>query len=624
LDEQEVNKRGGKCCVSQTASQHPAAAASFKGRNFAFGATSMENVAKRLYMREHSNVIRKFQSMKLLDKMEENPIFNIEGTNRLIIVTICRIRQRTLTHAWRRLVRNTRVRHDYETDAKVILSRKLPDEELRTELEIEVLFNWIYSTKDIDPTGIANTIFLCKKRSAIYNALQQLRLEFYEPGETVLFQGDIPRPEDGHFTIFNGSCDVVQFPDESMPLMKLLYLAKKKKWDEARKLLTQAIVLARITKGSGFGELSTLTGVKRAATIRTDASSTTPTEIVVLPKQALLDCLKSRRQDGVQGAAPSEAMDFMRQSGLANRISPKDLVRVAQNMVRRTLLQGEILYFKGETVKSLFLVVSGELLLDTGDFLVDGKPEAFINSNPDNCYHMSSGSILGDEGVVGQSNRFSSTAVVVSDAAVVFEAVGFSMNFLTEKISALRYCALTYRDKSRWSAPIHLAEEINPYTYFHSLRKAIAYTHPYRGSRPRIYDDVTASEDAAGSKTAGASAKIRRAGTKSGKHKPQSNIKKLSPLVRMDSNLAYMLTTEQHDNPAPVTEFSFPRTLKPVGLHHALDINRIAKRLAQKFVKVHAQVSVFLSPSVLLEALVFDALCPLSVVTFRKTFCTMR
>jgi hypothetical protein len=97
----------------------------------------------------------------------------------------------------------------------------------------------------------------------------------------------------------------------------------------------------------------------------------------------------------------------------------------------------------------MFLVVSGELLLDTGDFMLDGKAQPFINSNPDNCYHMSSGSILGDEGVTGQSNRFESTAAVVSDAAVVFEAVGFGMKFLTEKMGALRYCALTYKDKSR-------------------------------------------------------------------------------------------------------------------------------------------------------------------------------
>ena len=554
----------------------------------------MERVSKRLYMREHSNVIRKFQSVKQMEKMEENPIFNIEGTNRLIIVTICRIRQRMLTQAWRILTKNTGVLHDYETDAKIILSRKLPEEELRTELEIEVLFKWIYMTKDKDPTGIANSIFLCKKRSAIYNALQQMRLEFYEPGETVLFQGDIPRSEDGHFTIFNGVCEVLQFPEDSMPLMKLLYLAKKKKWDEAKKLLHQAIVLARISKASGFGELSTLTGVKRAATIRTDPNSTVPVEIIVLPKQALLDCLKSRRQDGVEGAAPSEAMDFMRQSGLANRISPKDLVLAAQSMVRRTLMQGEILYYKNETVKSLFLVVSGELLLDTGDFMYEGKPQAFVNTNPDHCYHMSSGSILGDEGVSGQSNRFASTAVVVSDAAVVFEAVGFGMTFLTEKIGALRYCALTYRDKTRWSAPVLMAEEINPYTYFHSLRKAIAYTHPYRGSQLKIYEEYV--EDRNISKTPNSANSTRRPTSKTGKMGKHSITtstgtgKKLSPLVRLDSNLAYMLSVDHSSNPKPVTEFQLPRTLKPVGLHHALDINRNAKKLAQKFVKIHAQV----------------------------------
>lgn len=576
-------------------------------------------------MREHSNVIRKFQSLKHLDKMEENPVFNIDGTNRLIIVTICRIRQRMLTQAWRILTHNTGVKHDYELDARVILSRKLPDDELRTELEIETLFKWIYSTKDIDPTGIANTIYLCKKRSAVYNALQQLRLEFYEPGETVLFQGDIPRAEDGHFTIFNGVCEVLQFPDESMPLMKLLYLAKKRKWDEAKKLLKQALILARITKFSGFGELSTLTGVKRAATIRTDPNSRTPVEVLVLPKQALLDCLKSRRQDGVEGAAPSEAMDFMRQSGLANRISPKDLVRVAQSMIRRTLLQGEILYFKNETVKSLFLVVSGELLLDTGDFMLDGQAQPFINSNPDNCFHMPSGSILGDEGVTGQSNRFESTAVVVSDAAVVFEAVDFGMTFLTEKIGALRYCALTYRDKSRWSPAIQLAEEINPYTYFHSLRKAIAFTHPYRGSRPKIYDEyvedtriakkqgttgtttttgTTSSTRAGRRKTSSSGGSVRSAGSSSGaphghghgpgrgKHGLKGPGKKLAPLTRLDSNLAFMLAADKHDNThtSSTTEFNLSRKLKPVGMHHALDINRTAKKLAQKFIKVHAQV----------------------------------
>jgi hypothetical protein len=86
---------------------------------------AMERVSKRLYMREHSNLIRKFQSMNTLDKMQENPVFNIEGTNRLIIVTICRVRQRMLALAWTFLTRNTGVVHDYEVDARVILSRKV-------------------------------------------------------------------------------------------------------------------------------------------------------------------------------------------------------------------------------------------------------------------------------------------------------------------------------------------------------------------------------------------------------------------------------------------------------------------------------------------------------------------
>lgn len=42
------------------------------------------------------------------------------------------------------------------------------------------------------------------------------------------------------------------------------------------------------------------------------------------------------------------------------RISPKDLVLAAGSMIRRTLLQGEILYYKGDSVKSIYLVVSGE------------------------------------------------------------------------------------------------------------------------------------------------------------------------------------------------------------------------------------------------------------------------
>lgn len=57
---------------------------------------------------------------------------------------------------------------------------------------------------------------------------------------------------------------------------------------------------------------------------------------------------------------------------------------------------------------------------------------------------------------------------------MVFEAVGFGLDFLSEKFGSLKYCALSYKKKSRWGAPVPLAEETNPYTYFRSLRQEIS------------------------------------------------------------------------------------------------------------------------------------------------------
>ena len=49
----------------------------------------------------------------------------------------------------------------------------------------------------------------------------------------------------------------------------------------------------------------------------------------------------------------------------------------------------------GELVRSVYLVVSGEFILDTGDVVRDGKLEPFRYPLVENCYHLSSGSILG-------------------------------------------------------------------------------------------------------------------------------------------------------------------------------------------------------------------------------------
>jgi hypothetical protein len=72
---------------------------------------------------------------------------------------------------------------------------------------------------------------------------------------------------------------------------------------------------------SGFGELATLTGVARGATVRADVSTLhgpeAAVEILVLPKAPLIDCLQARGSDVRSGS--SEAIDYLRQSGLATR-----------------------------------------------------------------------------------------------------------------------------------------------------------------------------------------------------------------------------------------------------------------------------------------------------------------
>lgn len=570
--------------------------------------------------------------------MHENPVVQLDGDAKTIVVTVCRIRQRILQQAWDFWAKNTEVAHDYEADVRKILTRKLPESSLRTELEVEVMYKWTKQIRDVDPTGIAGTIFYCKKKEAIYSALQQLRVEFFESGETVLFQGDLPRPEDGHFTILRGQCEVLQFEEDSVPLLKLLYLAKRKKWDEAKAHLKSAQVLAKIQKLSGFGELSTLTNVKRAASIRACPTKghhhgeDSLTEVLVLPKDPLLECLKARRTSYGDDTATSEAIDFMRQSGLANRISPKDLVQAAGSMIRRTLYRGDVLYCKGETVASMFLVVSGEILLDVGNLIIlDNRALPFTSTNVENCHHMSAGSILGDEGVTGTANQFESTAVVVSEAAVLFEAVGFGLSFLAERIGALRYCALAYKDRSKWTHPLSLAEQINPYTYFHSLRKSIGFTHPFRGA---LSKSSVESGAGAGRKTAQTTKKpalvekkksgfgaglldgMSIAGNNSTKNGRGKGGKLSSVTGALSSRRGSAMATksgrlpkpgsshddaqQQDDDEQPEgssTRFvvgadgvEYPRHIGAGRLHRAVELSKFAKRLMQHYMKIHAKV----------------------------------
>jgi hypothetical protein len=90
------------------------------------------------------------------------------------------------------------------------------------------------------------------------------------------------------------------------------------------------------------------TGVPRLASIRASRFLDKPVAVLVIPKYSLLDCLNSKGKSlGIEGGSAGEAIDFMRQSGLANKISPKELVQAASSMMRKTLFRGDLLFIKG-------------------------------------------------------------------------------------------------------------------------------------------------------------------------------------------------------------------------------------------------------------------------------------
>jgi len=569
-----------------------------------------DKLTKRAYMRYLSTTIRFWcpkAHEQFVDEDEELLGLEVGSLARSIMIGVCRNRPRILSQAWAYWVKNANVIHDYAKDVRVILSRPLKSDELRSELEIEVMYKWVLQNYSVDPTGIAHSVHACKSRAAIIAVFQHSRIESFAAGESILFQGTLPRPEDGHFTLLSGECEVLQFPEESIPFIELQKLAKRNRFDTAKKLLADSAVLATVTAPSGFGELSSLTGVKRAATIRAGRKHGMVTDLLVVPKNALLQCLEARRDTGHAGSVPSEAIELFRQTGLANRISPKDLMAAASSMIKRILYTGDILFSKGEPATSIYLVVSGEFILDTGDPIVPegqyGKSEPFMNSIAERCYHLSSGSILGDEGVIGFESTYLSTAVVVSTGAVIFEAVGFGQRYLTDRIRAMRYAALTYKELPRWTVPIPLAELNNLYGNFNSLRKAIAHCRPHRGTVDNPY--VTEAERRAvftlptrdslealvspSNNNNNNKATIKGKGGKGSKNKVKRREKSSSSA----SEAAVSLLSAPLANSSACDSKKYPK-LSSTALLYAKQINAAAKKLSQEQGKVHARENILM------------------------------
>ena len=128
--------------------------------------------------------------------LNEDPILSHDNIKRPLIVITCRTRQRKLQHAWSRWTKHTGVIHDYLADVITILSRPLAATELRTELEVEVIFKWVLQDYALDPTGIAYTLYMCMSKRSIVGLIQRARLDRYQPGEAIVLQNAVPLPEE--------------------------------------------------------------------------------------------------------------------------------------------------------------------------------------------------------------------------------------------------------------------------------------------------------------------------------------------------------------------------------------------------------------------------------------------
>jgi hypothetical protein len=90
--------------------------------------------------------------------MKEDSIIEFKNASTtLLVVCLLRRKARLLSYAWS-LWSSKSVSHDYANDLKIILRRPLGTDELRTELEIEVLHKWIMQKVDRDPTNVAHLI----------------------------------------------------------------------------------------------------------------------------------------------------------------------------------------------------------------------------------------------------------------------------------------------------------------------------------------------------------------------------------------------------------------------------------------------------------------------------------
>ena len=550
---------------------------------------------KKAYIRFLSTNLRKWSPKPgEVHYVDDDPIIEMDGLGRCVMMILGRNRERLLSQAWTYWTRNADVHHDYTQDMIAILSREVAVDDMRTELEIEVMYKWARQHGSKDPTGLAANIVQCTSRNVIVEVFQQCRLEIYQPRDVVLFQGMLPAPEDGHLTILQGSCDVINLQEGSVSAIRFVECAKRLRFEEAKKIIAQSHPLVTMHAPSGIGELSCMTGVKRHATIRAGREGA---YVLVVPQSCMVKCFEARRSTatGIPGSSPSEAIELFRQLGLASKISVSDINHAANNMVKHTVSIGDCLYFKHQPANAIYLIVSGDFVADTGDPVgidVTGKlPQdyAFLTSIQEYCFHLSSGAILGDEGAIGLESKYDATVAVASETAVIFEAKGFALSFLTERIRSMRYTALTYKELPRWSVPITFAEINNIYGCLNSLRKCIAHSRPYRGTIENPYLLPTDSHPIYVTP-----AQLRKRAEAEEVHKRH---------VARETRVA--LQKKRQSEKIPLSNGNEERSLYPkctsLAMMFLKHLNITCKRLASEKLKLHARENI-LTDSLILTA----------------------
>lgn len=468
----------------------------------------MSNLKKSYYMREHSNIVRKYSAHR--DSMADDPPAKISSDIRqAVLVIMCRKKQRLLQQALEQWTRATNVVHDYTIDLRIILARQRNVTESLDELEIEVLYKWMIQNYASDPTGIANLLKSCRKKEAVVQALQDLRLEQFAPGDGILFQNTFPRAEDGLFTVLSGECDVLQFAEGSLSLIEMGRAVKEKNWEGASTMLNDARLINTMRAPTGFGELASLALIKRTASVRARVDQDILTELLIISRKSLFALLSASSRFGEEMHNHSEAIDFLRQSGLGVSVSSRELFSIAASMRKRVVTRGSLLYRKHDLALCVYVVVSGEIIVDTEyeppELLSNrgaketGAEFPFLSSLPENCYILSNGSLLGDEAFAGGGAEtlsgvelassasvryYESSAAVISEMAVLFEVTGVGLQFLIDRLNGGRYSALAYRDLSPFGGGLVPQADANSiHTIFNSLRRCIAEANPQRGCK---------------------------------------------------------------------------------------------------------------------------------------------